>query len=119
MMASFDVHIWVHNAPDPALAEILARLDALQPAVAQLTTMGVELMSAADDLAAEVDQVQSVEESAGVLLDRIFALLSEGATKDQVDAQIAELRASRDALVAAVTRNTPAEPAPVEPPPAP
>lgn len=116
---SLDIHVWLHHEPpppDPVLAEILAKVSALQPQLAGLTTMGEHLMTVSEDLAAEVDQVETVEGSAAALLDRIFALLSEGATKEQVDAQITELRASRDALVAAVVRNTPAE-APVEPTP--
>lgn len=80
-------------------------------------------MSALDDLKAQVAKNTQVEASAATLIQGLKAKLDAAiASNDpaQLTALSSALGTSGDALAAAITANTPADPnaAPVQPPPA-
>ena len=81
-----------------------------------LETNGANIMSAIDDLTAQVAANTAVEASAVTLIQGIAAELAAAATDPaKVEALAAQLKASASALGAAVAANTPA--APPAPPP--
>lgn len=100
-----DVHIHHH---DRDLNECLSRIINMQEI----------LMSALDDLKAEVERNTSLEQSAVTLIQGIAQQLKDAlAANDPVALQdlTTKLSSSADALAAAITANTPAPP-PVKPP---
>jgi len=79
-----------------------------------LNRIGVMIMSALENLGAEVAESKAVTESAIILLAGLKAKLDEAIASgnmSQVQALSDELSTSTDALAAAVSANTPAEPA--------
>ena len=65
------------------------------------------------DMIAEVDRNTSVDESASLLLKKLFAIVEANKTDPvALQAAVDKLKASNQALVDAVTANTPADEAP-------
>jgi hypothetical protein len=68
-------------------------------------------------LEAEVTRNESVDGSASLLLKRLFDEVEANKNNPAaIQAIVDRVRASNDALTAAVSANTPSEPPPVEPP---
>lgn len=112
-----DVHIHLPagggtTSPDVAalLQQILAKLTTQQ---GELDHMSAEL----DDLAVAVSENTDIDQSAIQLLNELADKLDAAAADPAaVAALAADIRSSSAGLAAAVTANTPAAPAPVEPP---
>lgn len=90
--------------------EALHRLNRIETA---LSTLGVNVMSALDDLSVQVQENTSVEASAVTLIEGLAAQIAANATDAaKVSALSAQLKSSASALAAAITANTPAAPPP-------
>jgi chromosome segregation ATPase len=96
---------------EPSTAERLARIESsLNKLHRRLKTMSTKF----DGLIAEVADLNTVTAGAIVLLDELKARIDEAAGDPAAIAQIvADIDASKDALAAALVRNTPAEGEPV------
>lgn len=103
-----DIHFHIHvdqtTANDPRIDKILTALTAL--------TQGANDMAAnLDELTAEVERNTSVDQGAIALLEGLKAQLdAAGNDPAKLQALKDQLAASSDALAAAVTANTPADP---------
>lgn len=98
------------DAPSPKLDQILASLSSL-------TQQGTFIMSAIDDIRADVAAQKSVNASAITLLTGLHDQLAAALAKPNADDVVAavqavadDLKPSTDALAAAVAANTPAAP---------
>lgn len=104
------LHIHHYHHHVEARCEVMRRLDALDE---KLTSLKETIMSALDDLTAQVAANRTVAQSAltliGGIADRIAAA---GTDPTALAALTASLKDDDDKLAAAVTANTPAAPAP-------
>lgn len=100
------IDVYVHFDPLPQIADQLATLTALvQQVIVQETKMSAEL----DALTTQVTENTNVENSAVQLIQNIAAQLQAAGTDPAaLQALHSQLKASADALAAAVTANTPA-----------
>jgi chromosome segregation ATPase len=102
-----NIHIYLHEETSDKLDKIIRLLNEV---LRKEEIMSKEL----DDLTAQVAASESVENSALVLIQGIAAQLAEAGTDPaKLSALTTSLKASADALSAAVTQNTPSAPAPV------
>lgn len=97
------------------------RLDQLSQHIQRLTRLEIAMSKEMDDLIAEVAADRAVDESAMTLLEQISKKLEEAGTDRVKLAQLAnDLKTNREAMAAAVIKNTPASDTPPadNPPPA-
>lgn len=90
---------------------IVWRLDYLMAQVNRLLRMEVRQLAVLDDLKAEVEEVKTVEASAVTLLNGLAQMLRDALASGDpaaIQAVIADLDASSNALADAVAANTPA-----------
>ena len=109
MNFNFRFDVYLHQVPPPS-----------DPAMATLIHQGKSIMSALQKLIAEVAETKAVNESAVTLLQGLKVKLDEAIASGDpamLEQLAADLDASTNSLAAAVTANTPADPAPVDPAP--
>ncbi len=91
------------------LDQVLARLDRIEALLLIELIEGKFIMSALDDLTAQVAASTTVESSAVLLIKGIAAqIAAAGTNPTSLQALQASLKSSADALAAAVAANTPA-----------
>ena len=98
------------------LDAILANQAIILAEVRALTTQGTTIMSALDNLTAQVTSVASLEQSAVTMIQGLAQQI-KGAANDPaaIQALADQLSASAAPLAAAIAANTPAAPAPATP----
>lgn len=109
-----------HGSPTPPdpLLRVYRKLDKITHLVEKVLLKEAFMSVALDALAAQVKETTDAELAAITLIHGLADQLN--AIKDdpvKIAALVAELKATEDALGAAVVENTPAEPPPVEEPP--
>ena len=103
-----NLHVWHHA--DPKLAAALAKID---HHLATLISQGKAMNAIVDNLAAKVAALETVEQSAIVLLQGLKAALDEALANGDLAAVQAiadRIGADTETLAAAVAANTPAAP---------
>lgn len=107
-LAELLIRIWRYQL------RIFGQLNRLEQAVQQLITKEEHTMAALSDLQAEVARNTEVDISAIALIQGLAAKIQElidaGADPAALQALVDSLKGSSDALAAAVTANTPAQP---------
>jgi hypothetical protein len=115
-----DPHMsWKDHNTNRQLEALQRGLRELSRQISTFTQLGSRIMAGLDDLRREVEEAKTVGAGAITLLGTIKAKLDEAVASGdmtQVEALSKELSDSTDALAAAVSANTPAEPTPENPP---
>jgi prophage DNA circulation protein len=106
------------------LVQTVKNIDSHVTSLVQQTQQWSGKMAAIDDalktLTDQVSQATDAEEGAATLLSNLATLIQQNAGNPQAVTDLAtKLKASTDALAAAITANTPAAPAAPDAPPAP